>query len=66
MQPVRIIIEGDSIIIRAPQSFAPWIAIDKITATGIRLGAWPADVYAGRLTIWGERLQFQHMKALRA
>ena len=39
--------------IKVPSSFAPFIIFDD---HAIRLGLWPEGIYAGRLSVLGERI----------
>ena len=43
--------------IKVPSSYAPFVCGDWI-----RLGEWPDKVYAGRSTIYGERLPLSLLK----
>lgn len=67
MNPVRIVIEGDRVTVKCPSSFAPFVSIDKVTTTGVRLGAWPEGVYAGRqMAGLGHRVKLEHLPLSRA
>ena len=42
---------------KVPQSFLEFFAVDKVTKNGIRLGAWPEDVYAGCHDLMGHKVK---------
>jgi len=41
-----------------PSSFAEFVVLP---GNAIRLGLWPSEVYAGRLTVWGERVRVEEL-----
>ena len=41
-----------------PSAFLEFVLLK---GNAIRLGLWPAEIYAGRLTVWGERVECVHL-----
>lgn len=54
------------LITNVPDSFAQFVAVDKLTPTAIRMGAWPEAIYAGRVSIYGEVIRFEDLPTTRA
>lgn len=48
-------------IIKIPSGWLGFTRLGKLAPTSIALEDWPAEVYAGRLTIWGHRIRLREL-----